>query len=470
MAQTTDIRQIPVSSTPIPVGQELMYVVENDTAVANEARVKYCADVYIHTTTPTLTTPSTKSNGFIGTFKTTPNAAGVGMFDFRNVVENYVNSDSIASINAEYKGTANADFSTPMHLIDKFSRNYNSFRYMAIQFYVEYLNKSNDQVEAIAGTEVNTTVFSIFNGYVSYIDDIYVDTSVFPRIQSYADTQRFVLSSTASDQFLTNAPVEQYANVDDYGTVAMLLSSADLTRVKLEYTTAAGASGGSEYINRTYADGAFDTYSIYSEKQLIYLGCFPGNLQNFSSQFVAANMLGGKIEVTPYDGVTQIGKTYTININCPNNKGYESIRLAWVNKWGAWDYYTFTKKSIRTIAAKGTTYTQLGGTWGSNFYKVASYRGGKKSFRVNATEKITMNTGFVTENDNVMFEELINSPEVYLLKGYQSGAETTSALNRYVQPIRITSSSFTTKTIANDKLIQYTFEIEKSKMERTQSI
>ena len=80
-----------------------------------------------------------------------------------------------------------------------------------------------------------------------------------------------------------------------------------------------------------------------------------------------------------------------------------------------------------------------------------------------------MNTDFVSEDDNVMFEELINSPEVYLLEGYQTDT-SISLLNQYVTPVRLTTSSFTRKTVANDRLMQYTFEIEKSKTLRTQSI
>ena len=79
----------------------------------------------------------------------------------------------------------------------------------------------------------------------------------------------------------------------------------------------------------------------------------------------------------------------------------------------------FTKKSVRSISTKGSTYEQLAGTWNEAAYRVDSYKGGKKAFRVNATEKIKMNTDFVSESENVMFEELINSPEVYILKGYQ---------------------------------------------------
>ena len=68
-----------------------------------------------------------------------------------------------------------------------------------------------------------------------------------------------------------------------------------------------------------------------------------------------------------------------------------------------------------------------------------------------------------------MLEEMINSPEVYMLESYQTDI-SNSVLNNYVTPVRLTTSSFTKKTVANDKLIQYTFEIEKSKTLRTQAI
>jgi hypothetical protein len=81
-----------------------------------------------------------------------------------------------------------------------------------------------------------------------------------------------------------------------------------------------------------------------------------------------------------------------------------------------------------------------------------------------------MNTDFVNESESEWFEELINSPEVYILKGYNDVVETSSALNQYVTPVRLTTSSFTKKTVANDKLMQYTFEVEKAKTLRTQSV
>ena len=88
-------------------------------------------------------------------------------------------------------------------------------------------------------------------------------------------------------------------------------------------------------------------------------------------------------------------------------------------------------------------------------------------------ETITINTDFVSEDDTVMFEELTNSPEIYILDPYKDtvvAGITTELLNEYITPVRLKSSNFTKKTIANDRLMQYKFEVEKSRTLRTQSV
>ena len=458
------IQQQPQASFITPVGQDLIFVVSNQTAVANETRVKFVAEVYIGTSqaavNPTANTP-------IGTFKTTPNNAGVGMFDLRNVVENYVKADNMAANGSAYKTTITSDSARhPVHLIDKFSLNTNLGRYMLVRFSVEYLVGAT--VEIDTNTRANSSPLFIFNGYLKHTDVLT------RQINNYGyDTTKFTLTG-ATSEFLTNAPTTQYANLEDYGTFSMssINNQALFTRILLTYKNSAGTPIGSEHINRTVANGAWDNYSTTSDKQILHFGCFPGNLQNSSTTFqgLVATIQGGSIEINAKGVVGTRSKTYTIKLNCPNGKGYEPIRLCWLNQWGAWDYYTFTQKSIKSTSTSGATYNQLAGTWNESLYRPDSYKGGKKAFRVNATEKITMNSDFVTEDEAVIFEELVNSPEVYLLKGYVSGAETTSVLNQYVTPVRLLTSSFTKKTIANDKLMQYNFEIEKSKTLRTQAV
>jgi len=453
----------------VPVGQEVIFVVSNSTIVAGFTNVRFIADVYISDTTPSSITTTTTPTA---TFKTTPNNAGVGIFDFRQVVENYVSADNMAFNDSQYKTVSTTDDTPhPLHLIDKYSRNKKTARWLSIQFKTQYTDASGDVVTPTTLFTVSDP-YQLFNSYLKYSDILTMGTGATANNFGY-DLSNFNLSAQ-TDRFLTNAPDTQYANLEDYGTIAFLAPNDNLEYIRLQFIDSTGSQIGQEVVYKTAANGAYTNFSTEISERLLYFGCFPGNLQNWSTTFqnlvTAGTIQGGSITIQAYDDSgNRQSKRYTININCPNLKGYESIRLCWLNQWGVWDYYTFTQKSVRSISTTGSTYEQLAGTWNEAAYRVNSYKGGKKAFRVNATEKITMNSDFVSESENEMFEELINSPEVYILEGYQTDG-TFSALNQYVKPVRLTTSSFVKKTVANDKLIQYTFEVEKSKTLRTQSV
>jgi len=463
----TQIEQEPLYPQ-LPVGQEVIFVVSNSTIVAGFTNVRFIADVYISDTTATSITATSVPTA---TFKTTPNNAGVGIFDFRQVVENYVSADNMAFNFSEYKTVSTTDDTPhPIHIIDKYSRNKKTARWLNIEFKTQYTDANGD-IQIDTPTVANDN-YQLFNGYLKYSDILTMGTA--PNANDFGFNLGNFNLSFSTNKFLTNAPATQYANLEDYGTLAFLSPNDNVSYIKLIYTDSGGSPITNESVVRDFSNGAYASVGSEISNRLLYFGCFPANLRNWSSTFnalvSAGTIQGGAIVVQAFDATNAaISKAYTINVNCPDLKGYESIRLCWLNQWGVWDYYTFTKKSARSISTKGSTYEQLAGTWNEAAYRVNSYKGGKKAFRVNATEKITMNTDFVSESENVMFEELINSPEVYILDGYQTDANF-SALNQYVIPVRLTTSSFTKKTVANDKLIQYSFEVEKSKTLRTQSV
>ena len=456
-----------------PVGAEIIFVISNNDAVANETQVKFVAEVHISTLAPNVNNTATQ----IGTFKTTPNNAGVGIFDFSNIIENYVSADNLAAIGSLYKGNAiTEDNKVPLHLTDKYSLNENIFRFLQIKFSVEYLQ--NNAVSLATGTEVVSDMYKIFNGYVKN-DDILTTNG----IDFGFDLEDFKVGST-SKKFLTNSPTQLYANIDDYGTFAFLQSSATLANkvndLLFTYYSSSGSALGTDVVTKNTANGAFPVSAFFfftnSDRFILYAGVYPANLRNdststFSSLVTAGTIQGGYYTVVARDSTpTNMTQTYTINLNCPSEKQYESVRLCWLNQWGAWDYYTFVLKSTKTINTSSTTYNQLHGTWNESKYRSYSHRGGKKTFRVNATESMTINTDYISEDDNTILEELINSPEIYMLKGYKDITETDSLKNEYVTPVTLTTSSHTRKTVANDKLIQYSFNIQFTKMLKTQSI
>jgi len=479
----TLIKQKPLYNI-LPVGQQVIFTVENTNAVTNFFNVKYLAEVHIGSSPIDLST----SNQLIGTFKTTPNNVGVGIFDFQSILEGYVSSDNNGV--AQGTGATAGSFSSykdvdytlqtphPIHVIDRFARGLNSIRYFAIQFKAEGASTQTGAVGIIDNSVTNSDQFTFFNGvlqlenYLTLTGDNY----------GYDLTSNLLVlsSSTANSKFLTNAPTTQYANVDDYGVMSFLNFIPDTTsngRVKqftLTYYNSSGVSIGSEVIVQGYANGGATNFDSLSTK-LLYFGCFPANLRNTSSTFqalvTAGTIQGGYYTIQPETMDGTLGQIYTINVNCPTNKGYESIRLAWLNQWGTWDYYTFTMKSVRSTSTNRTTYTQMQGTWNDSRYRIDGYKGGRKNFRVNSTERISVNTDFVTEADAVWFEELINSQDVYIIKGFDASesAPYNTITNKYVEPVLVTTSSYTRQTIANDKLMQYTFEIERNKTQKTQT-
>ena len=483
----TDITQFP-RFTYLPVGQDVIFTVSNNDVLTNTdfINVKFIAEVHISSGE---VVNLSNNNNVVGTFKTTPNGQGVGMFNFRPIIESFVNADNKARANSSYKTIENTNLTTPIHLIDKYSGNDNSFRWFAVQFKIEYVD--NDSASATFGDLITTNYansdsFKLFNGYLKYTDELLLGIGTESNNFGF-NTGIFNLENTER-KLLTNAPSTQYANIDDYGTSAILMLNPLTNIQQVPFTTTLGTA----MIRFTYyeEDGTlidFETIRLddpdnggfdyvdrgFAYNKLMFAGVFPANLRGWSTKF-NTNI----DDISYYTFVVQtltpsvadnISQTYRVNINCPTLKGYEPIRLTWLNQWGAWDYYTFTMKSTKSIRTKGSTYQQLEGTWNQSAYKVNGFKGGKKAFRVNATEMISMNTDFVSETESEWFEELINSPEVYILEGFQSDT-TNSALNNYVTPVRLTTSSYTKKTVANDKLMQYTFEVEKSKTLRTQAI
>ena len=464
------IAQAPLYNT-LPIGQQVIFAISEDTIVATKFKVKFVAEVYVSDSGITYA-----ASELIGTFKTTPNNKGVGIFDLRPVLETFVKPDNEGSTfgnGSRYKQSYSIPVAQavrhPLHLIDKYAMSENSIKYFAIKFQVEYAESATDSVLAPSNT-TNTSQYLMFNGVLQY-DDVLTLTS-----GNYGYNLDSFYLDDVNAKFLTNAPTNQYARLTDYGTLPFLnflpAGSVDkITSIHLEYYNSAGVNIGSENPLQNWNNGGSEGPGDWSQKRIMYFGAFPGNLRNWSTIFqalVTADTIS-YYTVQAFSTVGASSELYTINIICPNERGYEGIRLTWLNQWGVWDYYTFNKKSVRSISTNRTSYTQLGGTWNESTFKVSGYKGGKKNFRVNSSEKIKLNTDFVTEAEGVWFEELINSTEVYIVNGFSTDVADTIT-NKYIEPVVLTTSSYVKKTIANNKLMQYSIEIEKSKMQRTQSV
>ena len=125
---------------------------------------------------------------------------------------------------------------------------------------------------------------------------------------------------------------------------------------------------------------------------------------------------------------------------------YDPYRLTFRNRFGADEDLWFFKKSAKSLKTSKEDFT-------SNQFK--AYNAGqvtrvKQQYNKNATESLTLNSGFVVEELNESFKQLMLSEEVSM---YDFNRDVTSAIN-------INNGELEYKTVTNDKLINYTIDVE----------
>ena len=144
---------------------------------------------------------------------------------------------------------------------------------------------------------------------------------------------------------------------------------------------------------------------------------------------------------------------------------YEVFKVTFLNRWGALQDIFFFKKSTESLDTRSEQFNRsifkardvsleppeegsdCTETVTFNSYSTTAHA--KKTFNVNGTESITLNSGFVSETGNVYFEELMVSENIWLTDG--AGV---------VYPVNLKDSNFIYKTGLNDRMINYTMNFE----------
>jgi len=142
-------------------------------------------------------------------------------------------------------------------------------------------------------------------------------------------------------------------------------------------------------------------------------------------------------------GVNTGGQSITIVRVCEPK--YTPIKVTFVNKFGALQDLYFFKKSIESISTQKESYKRSLVT-STGTYNINTHA--KRNLNVQGTNSLTMNTGFVSENLNPAFEQLLLSEQVWATIGSD------------VIPVDITTNQLTYKTSVNDKLINYTISVD----------
>jgi len=169
------------------------------------------------------------------------------------------------------------------------------------------------------------------------------------------------------------------------------------------------------------------------------------------------NINAGKFLIDT-SGLTPTGDTYVIRLlDASNNiitqksfryvqecSQYETIRLHWMNKLGAWDSFNFIKNSQRAIDIERKQFKaplEIGYAKSDRL---------KQNYNTTITDVININSDWVSDEVSELLEELATSPLIYL----ERSATNFIAVN-------IVNNSYDVRKYMTDrKLFNVSFDIE----------
>lgn len=126
---------------------------------------------------------------------------------------------------------------------------------------------------------------------------------------------------------------------------------------------------------------------------------------------------------------------------------YKPIKLKFANRYGAIQDVWFFKKSIESVNVKSDTYNRFNISYGS--YDKTKHQ--IKEYNKQSSQAIKLNTGYVDESYNDVMQELLQSELVWMVNENNDNI-----------PVNVKTSSLTFKTSVNDKLVDYSIDIEYS--------
>jgi len=162
-----------------------------------------------------------------------------------------------------------------------------------------------------------------------------------------------------------------------------------------------------------------------------------------SNKFFATIDIGrvDKVIVTASDGSSQ-----TINVQSVEACKYEPIKLTFINRYGALQDIIFFKRSERSMEVEKESYSR---SFALDYYNNGyTSRHQKNDMNITSMDSVTLNSGYYPEAYNEVFKEMMLSCAVWVYMDNKS------------YPVTIKDSEFLFKTSLNEKLINYTVNLE----------
>tara|TARA_R100000329_G_scaffold88103_1_gene74098 strand:+ start:4465 stop:5394 length:930 start_codon:yes stop_codon:yes gene_type:complete len=253
----------------------------------------------------------------------------------------------------------------------------------------------------------------------------------------------FEIATLCKDYFVAN-----YNNLDTVSISYVITTYTAIdgggTATAQSAVTHTGYYGYSEFWDGVNQDFDPDDYELTNtgDTQIIYL---PENRAGFAWDMNSGTATKATIS-TSATSVAATSGNYTWTIERVCSAKYSPIQMRFINKNGVPQDQYFFLKSVENVNTRSETFKRNIFTYSSSNYDVKSHQ--TQTFNKTGKKRFTLNTDYIAEAYNAVIEDIMLSEYVWIY--YDSKWH----------PVTVTTSALQKKTSLNDKLIQYTLEVE----------
>ena len=299
--------------------------------------------------------------------------------------------------------------------------------YVGQNVWVQTVQTAYNSVD-VALTPVTTTTEIAFDSY-SYFQESSFDVSGTPLLISNREIFHLDDNFFRLPIYTVNNPVVSF-----YLNNVLLFSEI--------FVVDTDSTGQIVYVS---INGEVD-YTTYKERVTDGGGTFEDS--SCLASFLDTYSIGAvdKVIVSDDNGIIE-----TVKINLVSECKYSPKKVTFVNKFGALQDMYFFKKSKENLRVKKESYksniVDASGAY-SNTNHV------NREFNIVGSESISLSSGYLSEEYNEVFKQLLLSEKVWMTEIKDSV--------ELVTPINVKTSSIAYKTSVNDKLVDYTIRFDKS--------
>jgi hypothetical protein len=394
--------------------------------------------------------------------KQQPNPTGYGVFDLSQIIK-----FNVGPADGVWKTTVAQDNSGRGCSKD-----------FKIYFGEEYGTSASSSVTSYTGIGVATgsaavsgsNYYTMLDGLVGPNDKVSWNWASSSKLDEHT-----INDTTFNFQFgLTDFPATQSINTTDYQTISLLngnltgvtssLVAQDVWLMEVKEYDITGSEINTEqyYNNSDLGNGGprVSNAQIWADvdqdqNQDTRLIHFPAGPQNFADAGNTLNANTAYYVCTFYEQATdgfpnENGKwgTYRFDLNT-DCEAYTPVRFAWKNKYGVWDYYSYTLVSTTTANIERQNYEQSFVNFSSTSTSVSydKTRRGNTNYYNEINKQRTVESDWLDQTYADLLNEMFYSADVYI----QEGSDFL--------PVVMTNASITEKTNPRgQKLFKYTAE------------